>query len=88
MVLIFIYDLQSPFCWKHLIKYSITIFFFHCSSTAALIKGSSSEDKLQIIPEEQMSEAVYNERDFFFLADYSPTKVTGQLNIYFVENVI
>lgn len=34
-----------------------------------------------------MSEAVYNEWDFF-LADYSPTKVTGQLNIYFVENVI
>lgn len=65
MVLIFIYDLQSPFCWKRLIKYSITIFFalqFNCCAD----KGSSSEDKLQIIPEEQMSEAVYNEWDFFF----------------------
>lgn len=40
-------------------------FFLHCSSTAVPIKGSSSEDKLQIIPEEQMSEAVYNEWDFF-----------------------
>lgn len=35
-----------------------------------------------------MSEVVYNEWNFFFLADYSPTKVTGQLNIYFVESVI
>lgn len=38
--------------------------FLHCSSTAVLIKGSSSEDKLQIIPEEQMSQAVFNEGDF------------------------
>lgn len=42
-------------------------YHFFCTAVqpAVLIKGSSSEDKLQIIPEEQMSEAVYNDWDFF-----------------------
>lgn len=62
-------------------------FFLHCSSTAVLIKGSSSEDKLQIIPEEQCQRR-YTIYGSFWGADYSLNKVTGWFNIYFVENVI
>lgn len=36
----------------------------HCSPTSVVLKGSSSEDKLQIFPDEQMSEAVYDEWHF------------------------
>ena len=80
MVLIFIYDLWSPFWDKYLIKYSVTI-FLHCTSTAMLIKGSSSEDKQQIIPEEQMSDVFYNEGDLFKQIIPSPKWQVGSIFI-------
>lgn len=49
-------------------------FFFALQFNCCADKGSSSEDKLQIIPEEQMSEAVYNEWDFFFEQIILPPK--------------